>query len=334
MLVAAAVILLIAAAVFYLGATGKRPSATAPQPSTGSGQVRADSAQYKFINPLLYSDSPRDVTPPFRALRATLSAYATSSVASGDASSVSVYFRDLNTGAWTGINQDDTYAPSSMLKVVAMMAALKLAEANPSILDEKLAYSHGSSEQQFYAPAKALTPGSHTLSDLIDQMVVYSDNDALTAVLSDQHINQEFTSIYSQFRLPPAALGQQNSDFMSPKSFAVIFRILYNSSFFQWSLSEQVLSLLSQTDFDVGLVAGVPAGTAVSHKFGENTNVALPAGDVVDRELHDCGIVYYPDHPYLLCVMTRGQDYTKLQGVISGASAAVWGYVSTRLYPQ
>ena len=113
---------------------------------------------------------------------------------------------------------------------------------------------------------------------------------------------------------------------MSPKSYSALFRVLYNSSLFPWSLSEQVLDLLSHTSFSKGLVAGVPEGTPVSHKFGENTAVATD-GTIVERELHDCGIVYYPNDPYLVCVMTKGQDFSVLETVISDISKMAYGFV-------
>ena len=44
--------------------------------------------------------------------------------------------------------------------------------------------------------------------------------------------------------------------------------------------------MLSTSDFSDGLVAGVPVGTVVSHKFGERHFV----GDADVEQLHDCGI--------------------------------------------
>ena len=82
-------------------------------------------------------------------------------------------------------------------------------------------------------------------------------------------------------------------------------------------MSEKLLSILSKTEYKGGLVAGVPDNIIVSHKFGERV-----IGDVY--QLHDCGIVYYPNNPYLLCVMTKGTEFTKLEKVIQDISGMVY----------
>lgn len=291
--------------------------ASGPKPISPSGQVRVDLPQYKFINPPLYSDSPESTDPAFIAFTSDVADYIQASKKSGSVNDASMYFRDLNGGQWGGVNEDALYTPSSMLKVVAMMAALKLAESDPTILNRKLKYTKSMPGSKDYFNADdGISTGIYSLQDLIGYMIKYSDNDAFNAIVSDKQINAEFVQVYSLFRLPPDALTGNTVDFMSPKSFSSIFRVLYNSSFFEWDLSEQILELLSQTTFTQGLVAGVPSSTLVSHKFGENTD-----------ELHDCGIVYYPDHPYLICIMTRGQDGTKLESVIAGISKIAWNFV-------
>lgn len=299
------------------------PDSVAKSPlSSTTEQVRVNLPQYKFINPPLFSESAKSNDPDFKALAASMGVYVASAQKDGSAESVSVYFRDLNAGNWTGVNEDALYTPSSMLKVVAMMAALKLAESNPTILSERLKYhkSLPGSADYFYTN-DSVASGSYSLEDLIGYMIKFSDNDAFDAIVADPKINAEFVQIYSLFRLPTTALIGSTTDFMSPRSFSSIFRTLYNSSFFEWNLSEQVLDLLSQTTFTSGIAAGVPAGTPVAHKFGENTD-----------ELHDCGIVYYPDHPYLLCVMTRGNNAVKLESVIQGISGAAWSFMGKQ-YP-
>lgn len=300
-----------------------------------STQVRVSLPQYSLIAPPLFSDPTKSSLPAFKALEAELNAYVSSTTTSGAAESVSIYFRDLNTSQWTGVNEDDTYTPSSMLKVIAMMAALKLAEQNPSLLEEELPYvASSSSSVQYYKPDDDLKTGDYQVQDLIGAMIRYSDNNALDSLLSDPQINDEFSEIYSLFRLP-AYSATSTSDFMSPKSYSALFVSLYNSTLFQWDLSQQVLNLLANTTFTQGLVAGVPQGTIVAHKFGENTDIVLPAGTAVDRELHDCGIVYVPGKPYILCVMTRGsgagtaaESFPTLAGVIAGASRLVYNAVT------
>jgi hypothetical protein len=58
----------------------------------------------------------------------------------------------------------------------------------------------------------------------------------------------------------------------------------------------------------------------VSHKFGQYgvTDQQSPSGQ--DWEFHDCGIVYYPNHPYHLCVMTKGPDLNALKKMVKGIS--------------
>ena len=85
-------------------------------------------------------------------------------------------------------------------------------------------------------------------------------------------------------------------------------------------MSEKALSYMSEVDFKQGLVAGVPGGIAIAHKFGEKTVGA--SGEI--KQLHDCGIVYYPNNPYLLCVMSRGDSFEYLDDTIREISHIVY----------
>ncbi len=87
-------------------------------------------------------------------------------------------------------------------------------------------------------------------------------------------------------------------------------------------MSSRALELLTKTAFNDGLRAGVPENIEVAHKFGERI---LPNNI---QQLHDCGIVYIPNKPYLLCIMTRGKDMHTLQGVIEEISSSVYAEVN------
>ena len=104
---------------------------------------------------------------------------------------------------------------------------------------------------------------------------------------------------------------------MSVTDNASFFRILYNASYLTKDNSQKALDLLSKVDFTDGIRAGVPSSVKVANKFGERE-----VGNII--QLHDCGIVYFKDHPYLLCIMSRGTDFTKLAASIKNISRLVY----------
>ena len=71
-------------------------------------------------------------------------------------------------------------------------------------------------------------------------------------------------------------------------------------------------------------MAELPNDIVVAHKFGER--------DLEDntKQLHDCGVVYYPQNPYLICIMTHGQSYKSLERIIQHISGKVYKEVDSR----
>jgi beta-lactamase class A len=288
--------------------------------------VRFDSTEYSFINPLIYSRTKKEFfEEEYKGLVATLGTKIDNFKKQGTATDISVYFRDLNSGHWTGINENDKFDPASLLKVVLLVTYLKESLTHPEILAKELYYPGADETGQYYKESEKLTIGNHTVLDLIKAMIVQSDNTA-KKILTD-NATKQFDETYKDFRLPLPSTPSSD-DYMSARSYSVIFRSLYNSTYLPWNFSEQTLSLLSVTAFDKGIVAGVPEGTKVSHKFGERTYEEANGG-VEKRELHDCGIVYYPNHPYLVCVMTRGKEFSGLEKVISDISSTIYSYVKS-----
>jgi beta-lactamase class A len=274
-------------------------------------QTRENTAEYQYINPLLFVDSP-DPAPEFSNLRQKLAAYIDGATARGEAEAVSVYFRDANTGRWTGVNEDETYDPSSMLKVAMMMGYLREAAKNPALWNQQLDYTPRRDPGQNYPPAQTLAPGRHSVRQLVEAMIINSDNDALTALYN--HDREIFVEVLKRLQIPPPP-DIATADFMSPKTYSRLFRTLYSATYLSPDLSEAALNLLAHTNFTRGFVAGLPAGTVIAHKFGEHTLVSQKQPTI--RQLHECGLIYYPGNPYLLCVMTRGRDFGALEKILA-----------------
>jgi len=284
-------------------------------------QLRENSNENKFINPLiLVADNRQLGSEEYADLKAELDDYVDKKSNGTGIEKISVYFRDLNSGDWIGINEEEKYAPSSMLKVSTMMALLKLADRDSKVLLQKVYYEPTNISGQFYQPQQ-LTAGSYTTKELLQQMIIESDNDAMKAL--HKLYADELQQIYKDLDLP--SFLSEDQDFMSPRFYSRFFRTFYNGSYISHFYSDEALELLTFTHFDGGLLGGVKSGTTVAHKFGEFTETL--DGVVIKRELHDCGIVYYPERPYFICVMTEGQEFVVLEEVIRTISKITFDYM-------
>lgn len=252
----------------------------------------------------------------------------------GNITDASVYFSDFTTGQWANINGSEKYYPASLGKVPIVMAYYAMAENTPSVLNEMNAYPFNAPDlnaQQEIPPTDSITPGQeYTNEQLIEYMIKYSDNDAaevLTALTTPAEL-QGVQNVYTDLQIPldGAAVTASSSDIMTVRQYSILFKTLYNATYLSRNYSEQALELMTQTTFTQGIVAGVPSSTVVSHKYGLASYTS--AGVPYQWELHDCGIVYAPGHPYLLCVMTKGTTSIAAQEkAIADISAAAYATV-------
>ncbi|MDO8622012.1 MAG: serine hydrolase [bacterium] len=289
---------------------------------------RASSSEFRFIDPLLGYELPtRGDVEPFRTIRAAMESVVEEATRSRQAANISAYYRDLETGSWFGLDEDRKYAPASLAKVPLMIAYLKLAEQHPEMLQDRVTFQRAreAAPGQNVAPTERLVLGrTYTIHELIRAMIVYSDNEA-AYLLQAAADPSALAAVYADLNIDPPDF-QNPRDTMTPETFARFFRFLYNGTYLTRELSEQALELLSESAFDRGIVAGVPAEIPVAHKFGERVFTDGAAG-VPTTELHDCGIVYHADRPYLLCIMSRGWDIDTLASVIARTATAVYAEV-------
>jgi beta-lactamase class A len=279
---------------------------------------------YQFINPLIECDNYLPENNASEALiKSEIESYSNELLVEKKATQISVYYRDLNNGSWLGINEDEHYSPASLLKVPIMIAALKKCEKDPSFLKKKIKFERYIDN----VVANIIDTGwvqigkSYTVEELIVKMIAYSDNEAKNLLLleiGDNAFNQTFIDA----GIAPLDF-KYTTDVITVKEYSSFFRLLYNATYLNKELSEKALSILSKSDFKNGLVAGIPQGITISHKFGER---AFNENNI--KQLHDCGIVYLNNEPYLICVMTRGFEFDELGKIIANISKIVYTQVS------
>jgi beta-lactamase class A len=296
-----------------------------PAPRPGSFVERREGGG-RLINPLLECDVAEDLLRnrelvPFRSL---LADHLAERAAGLPGAAVSVYFRELNDGIWFAVGDGERFVPASLRKLPMMIAVLKAAErpGGAALLERDVLFdlSRDYNLDQNVRPAEAMVPGRrYPVRELVERMIVGSDNNAFM-LLSRVVDPAELDQVYALLRMERPGTDDA---FLSVQTYASFFGILFNATYLSKDASDWALTLLSRSEFRAGLVAGVPPGVAVAHKFGEKSDPATGTA-----QLHDCGIVYYPNNPYLLCVMSRGPDFEVLDDLITSVSRLVYREVA------
>ncbi len=279
---------------------------------------------YKYINPILECNPDISLNSKLTPIKESIESIINQEVSKKNITFASIYYRDLNNGPWFGINEKEYFSPASLVKVPILIAYLKKAEIDPSLLQKKLTVSDdpetGNNIQNIKPSVATVVKQEYTIEKLLEEMIIYSDNNAYNT-LAQNLTGDEIIKVYQDLDVDISkAFQNPNGNIITVKNYASFFRILYNGSYLNNEMSEKALKLLNQVEYKDALVAGVPKDIIVSHKFGERKYL-----DTNEIQFHDCGIVYFPKKPYLLCVMTKTtQNANKAINFIKEISQVVY----------
>ncbi len=243
-----------------------------------------------------------------------------------DVEEVSFYFRSLSDGIWFGIDERGKFSPASLLKIPVMLSYFRMAESNPDILNKKIKYEL-QDFQGYQAGIKGASSAEvgkdYSVDELIRLMISESDNNANMLLLKNIP-EDELSKTFKDLGIDLETIVP-TEDFVSLKIVAHFFRALYNASYINEALSEKALRYLAESTFRDGIVAGLPKDVRAAHKFGERF-----IEKTGKKQLHEVAIVYYPDNPYILGIMTKGKDYNRLAAAIKDISRLIYEEVDTQ----
>lgn len=272
---------------------------------------------YNLIKPLLLV-RPAVESREFRPLKNKILAMLEEDRRLGLINFATVYLMTFQQGKWMYINPDESMNPGSLIKVPLLITYLKEAESDPQVMNKKITFDKTQGIPTQTYNSLQIQPGhSYTVKDLLHYMIAYSDNNATH--LLNQNVNVEhFKRTFTDLGIPEPDVKDRNYE-ISARRMSKFMIVLYNATYLSRTSSEYALKLLSECDFKEGLVKGLPAGTNIAHKFGEWGDRAI---NVI--EMHETGIVYIDDNPYLLTVMTKGISANDLSVEISKISRLVY----------
>jgi beta-lactamase class A len=227
---------------------------------------------------------------------------------------ISVYFEFLNTGSNISINKDAEFFPASLLKVPLAMAVFKKIEQGEWKWGNELIILASDKDTHFGNLYKEETGSRHTIESLVRESLINSDNTAYSVLLRNME-SDELDAVYQHLGLEDFFAEDGK---ISARRYAVVLRSLYNASYLSMRDSEKILELLTETPFQEYLGQGLPEDTNFAHKIGVSSK---------ENVVMDAGIVYIPDRPYLLIVMTYGKSDKEAKDIMKDISYKIYNYV-------
>jgi len=231
----------------------------------------------------------------------------------GREGSYSVVVHNLANGRYAAINEGQVYYAASLFKLELLLEAYRQREAGELDFAQLLTLEKKYVEYDLKTlEALGIIEGDMvSVHDAVRAMTIVSDTP--TAVLMQDTLNA------ARVDQTLASLGindTENANRELPTTARDMARLLTAIASGEAGVTEasraEMLSLMQQEWFDDGVPAGVPDGTAVSHKTGSYADAT-----------HDVALVWGPAGPYIIAVLTdRSYDW----GAIREVSRAVSDY--------
>ena len=154
--------------------------------------------------------------------------------------------------------------------------------------------------------------------------MLIDDNEAASTILYENVEQASLDEVYSDLGVNIKE-DKFNDDYISVKQFALFFRVLYNATYLNRQFSEKALSLLSETNPANGIGLGLQNDLTLAHRyrirsFTDNGQTLL--------ENHACGIIYYPQHPYIVCLMSVAKDKANIDNLFHDINLAAYNYTN------
>ncbi|HVH13661.1 MAG TPA: serine hydrolase [Longimicrobium sp.] len=222
---------------------------------------------------------------------------------------VGVSLQNLATGETLSIRGEEKFPSASLIKVSVLVALLDEVRRGTIRLDDPITMIArdrvgGSGALKHLHSGLGLT-----VEDAARLMIVISDNTATNLILDKVPMRAAWakmdslglpaTRIHSKTFNRSTSVAMDSSvryglGFTTPDETVRLFALLHQGRAVSAEMDSLALEILGDNEDWNKIVRWLPDGARAAHKSGD-----------VDQSRNDCGILYGPDAPVAVCVMTR-----------------------------
>jgi beta-lactamase class A len=271
--------------------------------------------KYSLLARRIFIENPNDTKINFTPLRQKLSQY----VDNNNLETGNIYFEYLPTGTSIRISGDEQLVAASLMKVPMAMDMYKAEELGRVDIDRPQPLQQEWLNNEFGTLYKKGAGYLITPREASQIMLEQSDNTALAVVgdaVKGKLSNAESSINYLDLDLK---VNEDKSISMNARGYSSILKCLYFACYNTKDDSQTMLEQLTNSSFTSRIPAEVnDKSIKIAHKIGTNFN----------NNQNDCGIIYYPNNNYLLCVLIPGQDSAQTDKHIAEISRIVYNYIA------
>lgn len=231
------------------------------------------------------------------------------------AGEASVAVWNLADGRYAALDESRSWYAASTFKAALLLAAYQQRDAGALDFDKIVTVEEKYAENDLgtleYLGIKV--NDQITVRDAIKGMIVVSDT-SLAALVQDQLGGNVVDSALREIGATVMTVNSRDLPTTASDLTQLLVAIVDGHGVSAASRDE-MLSLLAREWYTSGIIAGLPAGTQYAHKSG-----------TLGAATHDAAIVWGPEGPYIIVVMTDGSGGWE---PIAAVSAAVWNYFAT-----
>ncbi|TVP65243.1 MAG: serine hydrolase [Nodularia sp. (in: Bacteria)] len=241
-----------------------------------------------------------------------------------------VFFVDLDTGGYVGVNSLTSFSAASTIKVPLLIAFFQDVDAGKIRLDEMLTMekemvSGGSGNLQYQKVGS-----QYTALELATRMSTISDNTATNMLIARlggmEALNQRFQSwglSATAIRNPLPDLAGTNTT--SPRELGSLIAMVNQGNLVSMRSRDMILDIMRRTERDHLLPSGLGTGARIHHKTGD-----------IGTMLGDVGLIDIPTGKrYIAAVMVkRPHNDPEAEKLISSISRAAYQQFSQNTAPN
>ena len=222
-----------------------------------------------------------------------------------------VYFIDLATGEYFGINDRDEYIAASTTKLPMNLFLYTKIESGEVDLESKLKYLKEDFEAGTGIIQNQPFGTEYTVRETSRLSIIHSDNCSINMIIRVLGIENICNYILDL----GGDIYYDDRHRTSPHDLGLVTQELYRLYLNNPELYGEMIYNLENTDWEDRISAKLPAEVKVAHKIGNQVRTA-----------NDVGIVF-ASHPFVLAVMTKDVDFGTACNKIADLSKMIYDEV-------